>query len=108
MNFVSNLDPSIHQIFVDERNFTILTRRSTGLPTKGERTTKSTIINGCKKINIIHSVSPDFGNIHTFSTNENVTGEIFDKYIRNMLEKLKTNYPNQAKLKKCRNIMLKW
>ena len=95
VNFISTLDPTIHRVYVDETNFTILTRRSTGWSPTGERATRSTVINGCKKINIIHSVSPEYGNIYTFSTNENINGETFDQYIRDMLGKLQTSYPDE-------------
>lgn len=95
VTFMSNLDREIKQIFVDETNFTILTRRNIGWSRKGERATRATTINGCKKINIIHSVSPDYGNIHTSLEDLNINSDLFDKFIRDLLLKLKEKYPNQ-------------
>ena len=61
LNELTNLDVNIHQIYIDETNFTIMTRRNYGRSAEGTRAVQSSVINECKKVNIIASVSPSFG-----------------------------------------------
>ncbi|KAH0793932.1 hypothetical protein GPJ56_002144 [Histomonas meleagridis] len=61
VNELTNLDVNIHQIYIDETNFTIMTRRNYGRSKVGTRAVQPSVIDGCKKVNIIAAVSPSFG-----------------------------------------------
>lgn len=67
VNYVNSLAEraNIQHIYVNETNFTILTRRKCEHSRKGTRAHITTVLNGCKKINIIHAVSPTIRNVFT-------------------------------------------
>lgn len=94
VNYLNNFNgiaPGTQQIYVDESNFTIMTRRKCGHSRKGTRAHVTTVLNGCKKINIIHAVSPSIGNVFTEKTDSNVNDDRFDQFITHMLMHLSVN-----------------
>ena len=94
LNQLTHLPENIKQIYIDETNFNILTRRNKGRSKKGTRAIQSTIINGCRKINLIGSVCPNYGWIyHELETN-NINSIRFENYIQNLIEYLHLNYSN--------------
>ena len=92
---LTHLDVNLHQIYIDETNFTIMTRRNHGRSKIGERATKVTVINGCKKVNMIAAVSPSLGWVFHENTQDNVNSEKFESFINNLINFLNTNHPGE-------------
>ena len=72
-----------------------MTRRNYGRSRTGERSTKVTIINGCKKANLISAVSPSLGWVYHENTHDNVNAERFECFIGNLINSLKANHPGE-------------
>lgn len=95
LNKLTNLNVCFNQVYIDESNFTIFTRRNYGRSPIGNRAVQTTIINGCKKVNIIAAVSPCYGWLYHEFTGENVNANKFESFIMNLINHINSNYPNE-------------
>lgn len=92
---LTNLNVNINQVYVDETNFTLMTRRSKGRALSGERAVQTTIINACQKFNVIAAVSQNYGWVYHEIETGTVNHIRFESYIQNLIVFLKNNHPNQ-------------
>ena len=95
VNEISRLDNEILKIYIDETNITILTRRKIGRSRAETRAVRHVPLNGCSKINIIHSVCANIGNVYTEKDTTSLNAERFETYIMNLINHLKNNFPEQ-------------
>ena len=95
LNQLTSLPENVQQIYIDEANFTIFTRRNMGRSIRGSRAVQAALINGCRKINIIAAVSPNYGWVYHETETDNVDAIRFEVYFKNLIIELKNKYPDQ-------------
>lgn len=93
ITLLTALPAATEKVYIDETNFTIMTRRKCGHAPIGQRAHVTTALNGCKKINLIHAISSQVGNLFTEKTDGNVDGNRFDEYITHLVDNIHTNHP---------------
>ena len=81
-----DLPPDCHLIYIDETGFNIWTRRSLGRSLRGQRVRRTLHTQRGVQVNVIQAISPGLGLVHHKILGQTLTANVFQVFIEELLD----------------------
>jgi len=93
---IIDLPENIHQVYIDETNFTLLTRRNYWRSHIGNNSTKVIQMNGCARLIVISAMDNQQGLVYKEKTTATVNSDKFLGFLTNLINKLHNENPDTS------------
>jgi hypothetical protein len=84
--WLTELPPDHHLVFIDETGFNLWTRRSQGRSRRGQRVRRVVVTQRGVQVNLVQAVSPTAGLLHHKIVAATMTAERFQTFVEELLE----------------------